>query len=80
MTNLKGYAGVNHIVIVADSAADAEHGILVRTVEGADRHGVFTAVIAVACGKIPLVVGVEIERMKGCQGSCSCADFVNAAV
>ncbi len=47
LTKLNGYAGIDHVVAVADGSADAEHGVFIGTVEGADGYRVFPAVVTV---------------------------------
>ena len=78
--NLKGYAGVDHIIVVAEGTANTEHGVFVRTVECTNSNSVFTTIVAITGCKVPLSVRVEIQRMQGRQSSCASADLINATI
>ena len=80
LADLERHARIHHILAGAKAAAHAEHGVFVRTVERAHRHGVFTAVVADARREVPLVVRVEIERMERRQSRGVCAHLIDAPV
>ena len=69
----EGNTGVDHVVTVAESAAEAEHHAFIRPVEHAYSRCCFTAVVAYTGSELQLVVRVEVHRVKrrqSCRRSC----------
>ena len=80
LSNLEAQAGVEHVFTVAEVRAQAEHGIFIGTIEGAESHTVGIAIIAVTDSEVPLVIRVEVQWMKGCQGGGAGTDLVDAVI
>ena len=80
LADLEGDTGIDHVFTAADGAADGEGGIFVRFVEGTESTGVSAAIVAIAKGEIPFVIGIEVLRMEGCQSSCTGTDAVDAVI
>ena len=76
----EAYAGVDHILAVAECSAHREHDLLIRTVERAECRRVGAAVIAYACRKGQLGIRIEVHRVQGCQSCRACQTFLHAAV
>ena len=68
------------VLAAAHGAADAEHDVFIGTIVCADCYCIRTAVVAVACGKVPLRIGVKVERMQGRQGRCTSTNAVDAVI
>ena len=56
---------IDHVFSAAYGAAYGEHNFFVRTVEGADRSGIFTPVVTQAGCKGQFVIRVKFQRMEG---------------
>ena len=78
--NLEADAGVEHIFPIAEVRAQAEHGIFIGTIEGAEGDTVGIAVIAITDSEVPFVIGIEVQRMERCQSRCTGSDFVYAVI
>ena len=75
----EGDACINHVLAVAEGSAYAQHNLFIRTVERAYRSSVFALVVAIACCKGQLVIGIEIHRVQRCESGGTGANLVNAA-
>ena len=72
----EGDTCVHHVLAVAEGSAYAQHNLFIRTVECAYRSSVFALVVAIACSKGQLVIGIEIHRVQRCSTG---TNLVNAA-
>ena len=77
LSELDGNARVHHIFTAAERSADAEHGVFIRAVVRTDSSCIGSFIIAVACGKVPFVIRIEIKRMESGKCSSPCADSVD---
>ena len=73
-----GNTCIDHILAVPHAAADAEHQVILRTVEHAQRHGVSIPVITVAYSHTEFVV--HLNRMQRRQSRRACANFIQSVV
>ena len=80
-TEFEGEAGVDGVVIaVADSTADRNHNVFVRTIVCTESGSVFTAVVTIACGEVPFSIRVEIKRMESGESGNASDTFLAVAV
>ena len=75
----EGNTCIHHVLAVAEGSAYAQHNLFIRTIECAYRSSVFALVVAVACCKGQLVIGIEIHRVQRCESGGTGANLVNAA-
>lgn len=75
----EGDTCVHHILAIAEGSAYTQHNLFIRTVECAYRSSVFALVVAVACCKGQLVIGIEIHRVQRCESGSTGTNLVNAA-
>lgn len=78
LADLEGNAGVEHVVVIAQSRADADEGGCIRMVERTESYGIGRAIVAVPYREVPFIFRIELSRMEGCQSSRTGAYFIDA--
>ena len=80
LAKLQAEADIDHILPVAESPACRNHGPVIRPVKSAHSHGIGIPVVAVAHGKIPLVLGIEVLGMQRSQCCRSGTDLTDPRI
>ncbi len=71
-------AAVHHIAVIPHGPAQVEHGPFVGAIEESHSSSGGITVIAYAGCEIPLIIRIEVQRMKGSQQGSAGAYLINA--
>ena len=71
-------AAVHHVAVIPHGPAQVEHGPFVGAIEEAYSSSGGIAVIAYAGCEVPLIIRIEVQRMKGSQSGGTGAHLVDA--
>ena len=68
---------IEHVPVISHGPAETHHRSFVRPIEETYRRSAGVTIIAEACRDVPLVMGIKIQRMEGCQCCRTRTYFVN---